>query len=66
MAVSSQHAALRGGFHVVGRFAAPGLDEEDVSERAEAAGIVASPIGRFCIEPVEEKGLMLGVSAIDP
>jgi GntR family transcriptional regulator/MocR family aminotransferase len=54
------------GFHVTGRFAAPGLEEEDVRNRAEAAGIVVSPIGRFCIEPVAEKGLVLGVSAIDP
>lgn len=54
------------GFHVVGKFLSPRLDEEDVQARAEAAGIVVSPIGRFCIEPVSEKGLVLGVSAIDP
>ena len=35
-------------------------------DRLEAAGIVVSTIGRFCIDPVSEKGLVLGVSAVDP
>jgi GntR family transcriptional regulator / MocR family aminotransferase len=54
------------GFHVTGRFLHPKLDEDDVQARAEAAGIFVSPIGRFCIEPVQAKGLVLGVSAIEP
>jgi GntR family transcriptional regulator / MocR family aminotransferase len=54
------------GFHVTARFLRPELDEEDVQARADAAGIVVSPIGRFCIEPVAAKGLVLGVSAIEP
>jgi GntR family transcriptional regulator/MocR family aminotransferase len=54
------------GFHVTGEFVGADLDEEEVKERAEAAGILVSPIGRFCIDPVETKGLVLGVSAIDP
>ena len=54
------------GFHVTGRFPLDALDEEQVRARADAAGVIVSPIGRFCIEPVETKGLVLGVSAIDP
>jgi GntR family transcriptional regulator/MocR family aminotransferase len=54
------------GFHVAGSFIARDLDEEEVRARAEAAGILVSPIGRFCIEPVETRGLVLGVSAIEP
>jgi GntR family transcriptional regulator/MocR family aminotransferase len=54
------------GFHVVGRFAGPWHMEDKVQAAAEAAGVVVATIGRFCIDPVEEKGLVLGVSAIDP
>jgi GntR family transcriptional regulator/MocR family aminotransferase len=54
------------GFHVVGRFVDPHQDEEAVQTAAADAGLLVSPIGRFCIEPVAEKGLVLGVSAIDP
>lgn len=54
------------GFHVVGRFALPHVDEDRVSADADAAGLVASPIGRFCIERAGvAPGLVLGVSAID-
>ena len=34
--------------------------------RPAKPGIIVSTIGRFCIEPVADKGLVLGVSAIDP
>lgn len=54
------------GFHVVGGFASPALDEDNATIAADAAGITVSPVGRFCIEPVERKGLILGVVAIDP
>lgn len=54
------------GFHVVGTFASSDLGEERATAAAETADIVVSPIGRFCIEPVERKGLILGVAAIDP
>lgn len=54
------------GFHVTARFVDPRLEEEDVQARAAEAGLLVSPIGRFCIEPVADKGLVLGVSAIDP
>jgi GntR family transcriptional regulator/MocR family aminotransferase len=54
------------GFHVVGRFIQPRLEEDPVHDAAEVAGVVVSTIGRFCIDPVSEKGLVLGVSAVDP
>lgn len=54
------------GFHVTGRFLLPRLGEDGVRARAEAAEIIVSPIGRFCIEPVAGKGLVLGVAAIEP
>lgn len=54
------------GFHVVGRFVSARHEEETVREAAAEAGITVSPLGRFCIEPIAEKGLVLGVSAIDP
>ncbi|HMM62699.1 MAG TPA: PLP-dependent aminotransferase family protein [Mesorhizobium sp.] len=54
------------GFHVVGTFARPGMEEDRVSADAGAAGLLVSPIGRFCIERSHvEPGLVLGVSAID-
>ena len=56
----------RAGFHVVGRFRLARHREEAVEEAATRAGIVVSTLGRFCIEPIADKGLVLGVSAIDP
>lgn len=53
------------GFHVIGRFVQPRHDENAVQEAAAAEGLTVSPIGRFCIEPIATKGLVLGVSAID-
>jgi GntR family transcriptional regulator/MocR family aminotransferase len=54
------------GFHVVGRFTSPRHEEDAVQRAAAQAGITVSTLGRFCIEPIAEKGLVLGVSAIDP
>lgn len=54
------------GFHVVAKFIDPLHQEDAVQAAADAAGIVVSSIGRFCIDPISEKGLVLGVSAIDP
>lgn len=54
------------GFHILGRFTLPRHREEDVEAAANQAGITVATIGRFCIEPIASKGLVLGVSAIDP
>lgn len=53
------------GFHTVGRLA-DDLDEIAVAERAAARGILVSPISRFAIRPVRQKGLILGFSSVPP
>jgi GntR family transcriptional regulator/MocR family aminotransferase len=54
------------GFHVVGTFASPAMDEDRIEADAHAAGLVVSPIGRFCIDRSKVvPGLVLGVSAIN-
>jgi len=58
-------ARSNAGFHVVARFAQSGHQEDAVQTAAEAAGVLVSTIGRFCIDPVVDRGLVLGVSAID-
>lgn len=55
------------GFHVVCRFGSPAMDEDRIVADAEAAGLIVSPIGRFCIDRADvDHGLILGVSAIEP
>lgn len=49
------------GIQTVG-YLAPGFDEMQVSQRAEAAGVICAPIGRFCLEPIAVSGLALGFS----
>jgi GntR family transcriptional regulator/MocR family aminotransferase len=57
---------IASGFHVVGRFLDERHDEREVQAAAEDAGLSVSPLGRFCIAPIPERGLVLGVSAIEP
>ena len=56
------------GFHILGRFADPRLDEARVLGAARAAGLVVSGLSSFS-SPVpggERGGLVLGVTAIPP
>lgn len=54
------------GFHTVGQFAAPLVDDERIAVEADAAGLLVSPISRFCLDEAPfQRGLVLGVSAID-
>lgn len=54
------------GFHVVGTFASSAMNEERIAVDAANAGLVVSPISRFCIEHSNVKrGLVLGVSAVE-
>jgi GntR family transcriptional regulator/MocR family aminotransferase len=53
------------GFHTIGRLA-EGFDESRVARRAAERGLLVSPICRFSITPVTQKGLVLGFSAIPP
>jgi GntR family transcriptional regulator/MocR family aminotransferase len=53
------------GFHTVGRLAED-FDEIAVARRAAEHNILVSPIGRFAITPVHQRGLILGFSSAPP
>ena len=51
------------GLHTIARLA-DGFDETDVTERAWARSVTVVPLSRFCLEPVAERGLVLGFSGV--
>lgn len=53
------------GFHTVGRLA-DDFDEAEVARRAAERNLFVSPISRFAITPVKQKGLILGFSSVPP
>ncbi|MFK0165182.1 PLP-dependent aminotransferase family protein [Rhizobium sp. NPDC090279] len=53
------------GFHTIGQLA-DGFNEGEVAQRAADRGILISPVSRFAITPVRQKGVVLGFSAIPP
>ncbi|WP_377294931.1 PLP-dependent aminotransferase family protein [Rhizobium sp. SG2393] len=53
------------GFHTIGRLA-EGLDESAVAKKAAERNILVSPISRFAITPVVQRGLVLGFSSAPP
>jgi GntR family transcriptional regulator/MocR family aminotransferase len=53
------------GLHTIGLLP-PHLSETAVAAAARAKGITVAPIERFCIAPIEVKGLVLGFSGIKP
>ncbi|MCQ4630239.1 PLP-dependent aminotransferase family protein [Shinella sp. CPCC 100929] len=53
------------GFHTVGRLA-PDFDELAVARRAAERNVLVSPISRFAITPVSQRGLILGFSSAPP
>lgn len=53
------------GLHTIARLGA-GLSEAAATEAALAHDVTVAPIGRFCISPIETKGLVLGFSGIRP
>ncbi|MCT7666980.1 PLP-dependent aminotransferase family protein [Shinella kummerowiae] len=53
------------GFHTVGRLAED-FDELAVARRAAERNILVSPISRFAITPVTQRGLILGFSSAPP
>ena len=61
-----EFSPIASGFHVVGRFVDERNGEREVQAAAEDAGLTVSTLGSFCIAPIPEKGLVLGVSAIEP
>ena len=58
-------APTRSGLHTVARLD-DALPELMVSREADAAGISASPIGRFALAPVGINGLVLGFGGVPP
>lgn len=51
------------GFHTVGFFKDPARDEKSFIEAATAAGLTLSGIGRYCLTPIERKGVVIGYGA---
>lgn len=51
------------GFHTVGYFRDPALDEDVFVAAAEDAGLTLSGIGRYCLRPIDRKGLVIGYGA---
>ncbi len=65
MAGLMEVAPTETGFHTIGRLA-EGLEEAAVARRAAERGILVSPISRFAITPVAQRGLVLGFSSAPP
>lgn len=53
------------GFHTVGLLA-DGRDEGGAADAAAAAGLATAPLSRFTLQPIPQKGLTLGFSAVAP
>lgn len=51
------------GFHTVGYFKALERDEDDFVSAARAAGLTLSGIGRYCLTPIDRKGVVIGYGA---
>jgi GntR family transcriptional regulator/MocR family aminotransferase len=53
------------GFHTPA-FLAPGVSERAVVTEAAAAGITLAPLGRYCLAPVAQAGLVFGFGCVSP
>lgn len=53
------------GLNTVG-YLSPQYSEREVADAAAERGITVAPIARFCLEPVDRQGLVLGFSGITP
>jgi GntR family transcriptional regulator/MocR family aminotransferase len=51
------------GFHTVGYLTDPGCSEEAFVREANAAGLTLSGIGRYCLAPINRKGVVIGYGA---
>jgi GntR family transcriptional regulator/MocR family aminotransferase len=51
------------GFHTVGFFNKPVYNEEAFVSAAADRGLTLSGIGRYCLEPIERKGVVIGYGA---
>lgn len=51
------------GFHTVGYFLDQARDEDKFIKAAHAAGLTLSGIGRYCLTPIDRKGVVIGYGA---
>lgn len=54
-----------GGFHTPA-FLAPGIDEAAIVSQAAERGITLAPLSRYCLEPIEQCGLVFGFGSATP
>ncbi|MFN4170530.1 MAG: PLP-dependent aminotransferase family protein [Pseudorhodobacter sp.] len=53
------------GFHTPA-FLAPGIDERVVVAQAAERGVTLAPLGRYCLEPIAQGGLVFGFGSATP
>ncbi|MEZ5797589.1 MAG: aminotransferase class I/II-fold pyridoxal phosphate-dependent enzyme [Paracoccaceae bacterium] len=63
-------AALRlretaSGFHTYADLA-PGIDQSAVVAQAAERGVILAPLGRYCLAPIEQNGLVFGFGSATP
>ncbi len=51
------------GFHTIG-IVRDGLDKQAIVEQARVRGVVLAPLSRYCLDPVDEKGIVFGFGAV--
>ncbi|ORE98952.1 PLP-dependent aminotransferase family protein [Aurantimonas sp. 22II-16-19i] len=54
------------GFHAVGLIPASLPDERAIAEAALAAGLAVTPLSRYALRPIAQRGVTLGFSAVPP
>lgn len=57
--------ASASGFHTPA-FLDPGVDEERVVDQAAARGVTLAPLGRYCLSPISQSGLVFGYGCATP
>lgn len=53
------------GFHTMA-FLDPHIDEHAVVAQAEAQGVTIAPLSRYCLHPIDQKGIVLGFGSAAP
>lgn len=53
------------GLHTIG-LVADGIDEEALTRAAADQEVTVAPIGRFCLAPIDTRGVVLGFSGVTP
>lgn len=54
------------GFHTVGLIAEGGPDAGELAKAAHIAGIALTPLSRYALEPIAQRGVTIGFSAVPP